>query len=157
MPSTRPAPKPVLAWRTRRCPPGKSTWGRPATRLARAGGPHRSLPPGDRALAVVMDYKSGSRKLDPILIEHGVQLQLLAYLAALRRWPTTFLGAGQIVPAGVFYVNLRGQFEGGATRAEVLAEAEAGRRLAYRHAGRFDAGWLDHLDQARARINSIMG
>jgi ATP-dependent helicase/nuclease subunit B len=106
---------------------------------------------GDRALAVVMDYKSGSRKLDPILIEHGVQLQLLAYLAALRRWPTTFLGAGQIVPAGVFYVNLRGQFEGGATRAEVLAEAEASRRLAYRHAGRFDAGWLDHLDQARAR------
>ena len=35
-----------------------------------------------RALCVVMDYKSGQKKLDKILVEHGVQLQLLAYLAA---------------------------------------------------------------------------
>jgi ATP-dependent helicase/DNAse subunit B len=31
-----------------------------------------------------MDYKSGGKKLDAILVEHGVQLQLLAYLNALR-------------------------------------------------------------------------
>ena len=40
-----------------------------------------------RALCVVMDYKSGQKKLDKILVEHGVQLQLLAYLAAIRNWP----------------------------------------------------------------------
>jgi len=34
-----------------------------------------------------MDYKSGQKKLDKILVEHGVQLQLLAYLAAVRHWP----------------------------------------------------------------------
>jgi len=47
---------------------------------------------GDRALCVVMDYKSGRRKLDRILVEHGVQLQLLAYLAAVRRWPPELWG-----------------------------------------------------------------
>lgn len=106
---------------------------------------------GDRALAVVMDYKSGARKLDKILIAHGVQLQLLAYLAAVRRWPAAFFGAKKIVPAGVFYVNLRGQFEGGGSRAEVLADPDAARRLAFRHSGRFDAGLLDKLDRRRAR------
>ena len=40
-----------------------------------------------RALCVVMDYKSGQKKLDKILVAHGVQLQLLAYLAAVRHWP----------------------------------------------------------------------
>jgi len=34
-----------------------------------------------------MDYKSGQNKLDKVLIEHGVQLQLLTYLAAIRSWP----------------------------------------------------------------------
>jgi len=106
---------------------------------------------GDHALAVVMDYKSSVRKLDKILIAHGVQLQLLAYLAAVRRWPPAFFGAKQIIPAGVFYVNLRGQFESGASRAEVLADAEGARRLAYRHSGRFDTAFLDQLDRSRAR------
>lgn len=98
------------------------------------------------ALAVVMDYKSSSRKLDKIFMAHGIQLQLLAYLAAVRQWPADFFGAKKIVPAGVFYVNLRGHFESGDSRAEVLAEAEEARRRAYRHSGRFDAGFLKHFD-----------
>jgi ATP-dependent helicase/nuclease subunit B len=106
---------------------------------------------GDRSLAVVMDYKSSVRKLDKVLIEHGIQLQLLAYLAAVRRWPAEFFGAQKIVPAGVFYVNLRGQFDSGDTRTEVLADADAARRLAYRHSGRFDAAFLGHLDREGAR------
>ena len=43
-------------------------------------------PAGETALAVVMDYKSSGKKLDPLLIENGVQLQLLAYLNVLRHW-----------------------------------------------------------------------
>jgi ATP-dependent helicase/nuclease subunit B len=104
----------------------------------------------ERALCVVMDYKSSSRKLDKILVEHGVQLQLLAYLAAVRSWPSKILGAEKIIPAGVFYVNLRGQFESGDTRTEALADEIGARNLAYRHAGRFDAGALDKLDSAKA-------
>jgi ATP-dependent helicase/nuclease subunit B len=155
---------------------------------------------GGDALCVVMDYKSGGQKLDAILIEHGVQLQLLAYLAAIRSWPPEvwaglnlpaffslssfgeeragerspivsksnplaptlspfgrgegeepkIFGAFKITPAGVFYVNLRGQYESGDTRAEVLAEAGDARKWAYRHTGRFDADALPKLDSAGA-------
>jgi ATP-dependent helicase/nuclease subunit B len=140
-----------------------------------------------RALCVVMDYKSGQKKLDKILVEHGVQLQLLAYLAAIRSWPPEVWAgmnlsaisspamnppgapasrrpvgsqnpelAGEtpalpgITPAGVFYVNLRGQYESGGTRDEALADAAGARKRAYRHAGRFDAGALPRLDRANA-------
>ena len=151
-----------------------------------------------RALCVVMDYKSGQKKLDKILVEHGVQLQLLAYLAAIRSWPPEvwmmlnlpaffspapaqpiyLLGApasrrpvgsqkaelaGEtpslpgivsrvqgVVPAGVFYVNLRGQYESGGTRDEALADADGARKRAYRHAGRFDTSALSRLDRTKA-------
>ncbi|MDE3068740.1 MAG: PD-(D/E)XK nuclease family protein [Verrucomicrobiota bacterium] len=105
-------------------------------------------PGGEEALAVVMDYKSGGRTLDEILVAHGVQLQLPAYLDALRHWgkPRGLLGVGRLVPAGVFYVNLRGQYATGRTRDEVLGAGNA-RRLAYRHTGRFNARVLDKLDR----------
>jgi len=108
-------------------------------------------PDGGAALAVVVDYKSGGKKLDALLIEHGVQLQLLAYLNVLRHWenPRIFFGVEKLVPAGVFYVNLRGQFESGRTRDEVLGEAGAG-KSPYRHNGRFDAGALPQLDRIGA-------
>jgi ATP-dependent helicase/nuclease subunit B len=108
--------------------------------------------PDGSALGVVMDYKSSRRKLDKILVAHGVQLQLLAYLAALRHWPDprARLGAQPVIPAGVFYVNLRGQYERGQTRDEALADTDAARKRAYRHTGRFDARALSRLDRAKA-------
>ncbi|MGB7767998.1 MAG: PD-(D/E)XK nuclease family protein [Verrucomicrobiia bacterium] len=103
---------------------------------------------GGSAWCVVMDYKSGQRKLDQVLVEHGVQLQLLGYLAAVRHWPDprALFGVERLVPAGVFYVNLRGKYDGGDTRAEALAGTEAARRMAYRHTGRFSADALPKLD-----------
>ncbi len=107
---------------------------------------------GDRALCVVMDYKSSRRKLDPLLVAHGIQLQLLGYLAAVSRWPAPqkLLGVSALTPVGAFYVNLRGQYERGSTRDEALADADAARKRAYRHTGRFDAGALSRLDRAGA-------
>ncbi len=109
-------------------------------------------PAGGDALALVQDYKSSSKELDRILVENGVQLQLLAYLNVLRHWknPQEVFGVSRLVPAGVFYVNLRGEYRGGGTREEVLAEADVARRKAYRHTGRFDAGVLDRLDRIGA-------
>jgi len=100
------------------------------------------------ALAVVTDYKSGGKKLDSLLVENGIQLQLLAYLGALRHWknPREFFGAEKIVPAGAFYVNLRGEFKSGGSRAEVLGEAATAKTAVYRHNGRFDAGHLRKFD-----------
>jgi ATP-dependent helicase/nuclease subunit B len=104
------------------------------------------------AFALVLDYKSSSKKLDKILVEHGVQLQLLAYLNVLRHWknPQAVFGVKQLIPAGVFYVNLRGEYKSGGSRAEILADADEARRKAYRHTGRFDAGVLDKLDRTGA-------
>src|SRR6185437_11739176 len=36
------------------------------------------------AAAIVLDYKSSQKKLDALFVEHGIQLQLLAYLNVLR-------------------------------------------------------------------------
>jgi ATP-dependent helicase/nuclease subunit B len=81
-----------------------------------------------------------------------VQLQLLAYLNVLRYWknPQTVLGVKRLIPAGVFYVNLRGEYQGGGTRVEILADVDESRRRAYRHTGRFDADALGKLDNRRA-------
>ena len=104
------------------------------------------LPGADTALCVVIDYKSGEKQLDPVLLEHGVQLQLLSYLNVLRQWPDPrALGVTRLVPAGVFYVNLRGGYTSGASRA-TLADAADARKEAYRHTGRFDASVLHKLD-----------
>ena len=106
-------------------------------------------PGSDTALALVLDYKSSGKKLDAILMENGVQLQLLAYLNVLQHWadPRGVLGVARLIPAGVFYVNLRGQYESDNTRAEALNDAGKARRLAYRHTGRFDASALPKLDR----------
>jgi ATP-dependent helicase/nuclease subunit B len=103
----------------------------------------------DEALCVVLDYKSGGRRIDECLLEHGIQIQLPAYLAALRHVPDPRpgFGVGRLVPAGVFYVNLRGHYESGADRNEVLPVAADARRLAYRHLGRFNASFLRVLDR----------
>jgi ATP-dependent helicase/nuclease subunit B len=105
-------------------------------------------PESGEALGVVIDYKSSAKQLDPTLVAHGVQLQLLAYLNVLRQWPgaAEWFGAAQLLPAGVFYVNLRGRYEREPNRDDALAEVEVDRKYAYQHCGRFDRQWLRLLD-----------
>jgi ATP-dependent helicase/nuclease subunit B len=104
----------------------------------------------------VVDYKSSHKQLDPVLLAHGIQLQLIAYLNVLRNWPdsVSFPEARKAVPAGVFYVNLRGKYDRASTRAEALAAPEEARKIAYRHSGRFDIQALPMLD---ARPNPLKG
>jgi ATP-dependent helicase/nuclease subunit B len=77
-----------------------------------------------------------------------LQLQLPAYLSVLQHLPDpkkTF-GVSRLVPAGVFYVNLRGKFNSGKTRDEILSQLQESRHAAYQHSGRFDYAALPHLD-----------
>lgn len=106
---------------------------------------------GETALCVVVDYKSSQKQLDSLLMEHGLQLQLPAYLNVLRHWPNPrpIFGVSKLLPTGVFYVNLRGKYERGENRDETLSGAVEARKLAYRHTGRFDAEVLPKLDQRR--------
>ena len=100
------------------------------------------------ALSVVVDYKSSRKQLDSVFLAHGLQLQLLAYLNVIREWPNTreLFGTDRLVPAGVFYVNLRGRYERSNSRLDALDEPDQIRRRAYRHAGRFDVASLRYLD-----------
>ena len=106
----------------------------------------------DSALCVVIDYKSSFKKLEAILIDNGLQLQLLSYLNVLRHWPdpSRLLGVKTLVPTGVFYVSLKGSYEGQRNRKEILEAAEEDRRVAYRHRGRFDAQAIPKLDSRGA-------
>ncbi len=105
-----------------------------------------------------MDYKSGGKKLDPLLVKNGIQLQLLAYLGALRQWknPRDFFYAGKIIPSGAFYVNLRGEYKSGGSRAEILTGADESRRLAYRHTEDLTrASWTGSIT-SRRKISSVI-
>lgn len=109
------------------------------------------IAPGPRPgeyYCVVLDYKSSQRQLDPLLLEHGIQMQLPAYLAALRQSPAARqrLGAAKLIPAGVFYINVRGEYGHPKTREDALLDPESVRRKAYRHTGRFDLAVLRKLD-----------
>jgi ATP-dependent helicase/nuclease subunit B len=110
----------------------------------------------DSALCVVVDYKSSHKQLDPVLLHHGLQLQLPAYLNVLRHWPDPrpAFGVSRLIPAGVFYVNLRGQYLRGKNRDETLSDVEDTRKLAYQHTGRFDAQHLRLLD---TRTDAVKG
>jgi ATP-dependent helicase/nuclease subunit B len=88
----------------------------------------------DEALAVVIDYKSSARKLDKVKMD-----------------TRKVFGVGRLAPAGVFYVNLRGQFERGATRREYLENREQFRQGRYQHSGRFDWEALPHLDRRQEK------
>jgi ATP-dependent helicase/nuclease subunit B len=100
---------------------------------------------------VVHDYKSSAHQFDPVLFEHGIQLQLPAYLAAVCAvgLPAGALPAGDVPapagglrPAGFFYVNLRGKFAPAASRREVLGVPPGKLSAAYQHRGRFSrAAW----------------
>ena len=101
------------------------------------------------ALCVAVDYKSSARKVDAALMENGIQIQLPAYLAALRALnrQRPLFGRARLAPAGVFYVNLRGGWKGRPNRTEASMQGEVARRAPYVHRGRFDVAALPVLDQ----------
>jgi len=113
--------------------------------------------PGDQeALCVVVDYKSSHKELDPVLLEHGLQLQLMTYLNVLRLLPDAekVFGVKRLAPVGVFYVSLRGKHQRKETRDQALKEQADERKSAYQHTGRFDVRALSRLD---ARPNAAAG
>lgn len=101
------------------------------------------------AWCVVVDYKSSARKVDAVLMENGIQIQLPAYMAALRALnrQRPLFGCTRLEPAGVFYVNLRGGWKGISNRTEAAVRTEAARRAPYVHRGRFDGTALPVLDR----------
>lgn len=98
-------------------------------------------------LVVILDYKSGGKQMEAVKIEHGLELQLLAYLAALTHQPeaAAWFGAPRLRAVGGFYVPLRTRPLTAATRAEAAASA-VDTRAGFQHRGRFDGGVLELFD-----------
>jgi len=60
--------------------------------------------------------------------------------------PKKFFDAERLVPAGVFYVNLQGNYKSAPNRRSALEEVKEAQKIAYQHTGRFDASVLQKLD-----------
>ncbi|MCP5516926.1 MAG: PD-(D/E)XK nuclease family protein [Verrucomicrobiales bacterium] len=107
-----------------------------------------SDPATGRRLAVIIDYKSGARSPDPVLMRHGLQLQLPLYLRAFEQLAAGAeeFGPGAIEPVGMFYAGLRPERGIARDRAGVWTEATEDRRRAWQHRGRFVLERLDWLD-----------
>lgn len=101
------------------------------------------------ALCAVFDYKSGGNKPDAVLMHHGVQQQLPAYLLALGRVPGAAekLGAVELIPAGCFYVPLGARHESEKTRDEVLRDVDDARKRAHQHQGIFSHEFIEWFDK----------
>ena len=86
--------------------------------------------------------------LDAVSLHHDLELQLLAYLGALsqRADPTAEFGAARLLPAGVFYVSLKGGAKGSDNRSEAQDDPRTLRTEGYQHRGRFDGGQLERFD-----------
>jgi len=100
---------------------------------------------------VVIDYKSGIRKLNKPLFERGMEQQLPAYLLAVKgsEKARELLKATKLEPAGGFFVSLRPDLGKGANRNEVLDKNDATKSKSYKHFGLFDFSMIDQLDRTR--------
>jgi ATP-dependent helicase/nuclease subunit B len=104
------------------------------------------------SLCVVVDYKSGAKEPNKILLHHGIQQQLTAYLLAITRIPELRekLNAKNLTPAGSFLVPLFASADSQKNRRDALAEENA-RGLSFKHHGVFDFSHLPLLDRNPAR------
>lgn len=102
----------------------------------------------ETACVVVIDYKLSGQELKEVKLEHGLDLQLLAYLGVLQENPDArkLFGAARLIPAGAFYVSLHGRGGTGKNRREVIAGRESARRRGYQHRGRFRSDLLPQFD-----------
>ncbi len=100
------------------------------------------------APTVVIDYKSSGKKLDPVLMHEGVQLQLLTYLNVIEKLPelAQHLGVERLQPTGVFFVPLRGHSPRSRTRDDARLQHSEHRPRAFQHVGCFDRTALRLLD-----------
>jgi len=96
---------------------------------------------------IILDYKSSAQKPDRVKIENGLQIQLIAYAAALRDIQAAagaLLSAGRpLLPVGAFYIPLAAKAATAKTRGEALDQAG---EAVFPHAGLFDLSALGQFD-----------
>lgn len=106
----------------------------------------------DTALVAIADYKSSSKEIKDVLLENGLQLQLLSYLHVVKQLPglAERLGMRELIPSGVFYVTLRPGGNKSINRDKV-AEDESAWRAGFQHQGRINADRLELFDSSKGK------
>ena len=99
----------------------------------------RDVDSGERQ-AVVIDYKSGGAKFDGVMTNHGITMQLPAYLNMLR-FSVLPDSSGKLAPAGMFYAPLLGDYKPVKRRNESsgVRDPDEERWRAFQFRGRFVA------------------
>jgi ATP-dependent helicase/nuclease subunit B len=134
--------------------------GMPAWRIGLAGGRAAVIegkidrvdtwrdPVSGKTHAVVIDYKSRGEKLDDAFMNHGVAMQLPAYLNALTRAAHPETGPG-LEPAGMFYAPLHPSSDAEPRRNARGPDDGPDEELfkAFQFRGRFAAERLEQLDR----------
>ena len=100
-----------------------------------------------KTAAIIIDYKSGNVAPDPVLLRHGIQLQLFVYLNAIAQHPEIAgrLKIGYLNPAGAFLVPLRGKAPRSSHRNDAQT-SHADRPKAFQWNGFFNHKFLRRLD-----------
>ncbi len=98
----------------------------------------------DETLGVVIDYKSGEKKLDLSRAWHGLSLQLIAYLLVMAEHGETLAGR-PVRPLASLYVNLKPSYERVKHPREVKS-ADGGLRGDQKARGLIHAALADALE-----------
>lgn len=64
-------------------------------------------PEKNRVYVKVIDYKTGNTSFDMLALYHGLQLQLMIYLDGALKVEQRKYPEREIVPAGIFYYNVK--------------------------------------------------
>jgi ATP-dependent helicase/nuclease subunit B len=116
-------------------------------------------PENGPARFIVLDYKSSDKKIDAVLLKNGIQIQLPAYLVAIQSTALSACaqwGVTELIPAGAFYINLRGKYKSANSREDANVTPLEQHREAAQHRGLFDLSALDKLD-SNAETSSPSG
>jgi len=77
----------------------------------------------DKVFVKVIDYKTGSKSFDIVAIYHGLQMQLAVYLNAAVEIETKRHPDKEVVPAGIFYYQIKDPIVDKINDPEKLEEA----------------------------------
>lgn len=77
----------------------------------------------DKVYVKVMDYKTGSKVFDLTALYHGLQLQLVVYLNAAVELEQKRNPEKEVIPAGIFYYQMKDPIVGKETDKQKLQDA----------------------------------
>ncbi|MEG0721671.1 MAG: PD-(D/E)XK nuclease family protein [Lachnospiraceae bacterium] len=109
----------------------------------------------ERVYVKIMDYKTGSKAFDMTALYHGLQLQLVVYLNAAMELEQKRYPDKKVIPAGIFYYQMKDPIVGKEFDEEKLQEAILA-ELKLDGLVNADENVIRHLDRELAGSSSVI-